>query len=544
MTRQVERIAKTSHRKTGITLQDKGIRDEHGMEPLDGIFSSPEKSPAKTDKRNGNVTLSSEEMLVAQSTRSSTPPIKGSVLTDTVALGSAPDPLEVLTGRRSTLGKGYFPPPASRSPIKTAIGSSPRRQSVGPSPSRTLAQQPHRKSRGGSFPAVSRRLDFSANDEPILTSIEESPGRQKVVSRNESNKRPRKDVFALRESPEQDGANVDEEELPEVNGYDDDNYMQGPQDDSLQLVDQEEDIDATAQDEEEAEVAPKSKTPPRKSGRPKRNSKGRASLVQDTQEPEESSRKRQRAPADDDNDSDQQDTYLPELEAEVEEEPEVPEAFPEAAPPPKRRGRPPRNQPKAVKDAAPKATKATATKSSKEEFKKPLKPAPSQRGPNAKIVSAKRRKSEDGSPIKIVAPTSPEKRKTEPRSLQILRQGTPAQEGSRTTRAGRASVAPLAWWAGERAERDYDGTIKSIVRAESVEPEKRARAASRRPTTRKKRAISVIEEEEEEEDIEDWELDPGRIVGITRLWDPEQGVAIEDPENEIGAYSRALALFS
>lgn len=28
-------------RKTGIRLEDKGVRDEYGMEPVSGIFSSP-----------------------------------------------------------------------------------------------------------------------------------------------------------------------------------------------------------------------------------------------------------------------------------------------------------------------------------------------------------------------------------------------------------------------------------------------------------------------------------------------------------------------
>lgn len=33
------------HRRTGITLRE-GKRDEHGMEEIEGMFSSPEKSPA------------------------------------------------------------------------------------------------------------------------------------------------------------------------------------------------------------------------------------------------------------------------------------------------------------------------------------------------------------------------------------------------------------------------------------------------------------------------------------------------------------------
>lgn len=37
-----------SGRKTGVFLKDTGARDEHGMQPPDDIFSSPEK-----DSQNG-----------------------------------------------------------------------------------------------------------------------------------------------------------------------------------------------------------------------------------------------------------------------------------------------------------------------------------------------------------------------------------------------------------------------------------------------------------------------------------------------------------
>lgn len=37
----------THVRKTRITLKDSGVRDEHGLEPKDGIFSSPEKPNTK-----------------------------------------------------------------------------------------------------------------------------------------------------------------------------------------------------------------------------------------------------------------------------------------------------------------------------------------------------------------------------------------------------------------------------------------------------------------------------------------------------------------
>lgn len=52
-------------RKTGLTVPDSGIRDENGLEPMDHLFSSPEKS-AKLKKVNGytskaDATISSEE---------------------------------------------------------------------------------------------------------------------------------------------------------------------------------------------------------------------------------------------------------------------------------------------------------------------------------------------------------------------------------------------------------------------------------------------------------------------------------------------------
>lgn len=59
-------------RRTGLTLKE-GRRDEHGMEEVDGIFSSPEKSPAKlngfgnegTDNSIGSDGMSMDEGALA-----------------------------------------------------------------------------------------------------------------------------------------------------------------------------------------------------------------------------------------------------------------------------------------------------------------------------------------------------------------------------------------------------------------------------------------------------------------------------------------------
>ncbi|KAE9967933.1 hypothetical protein BLS_006102 [Venturia inaequalis] len=138
-------------RKTGITLPV-GQKDEHGIEDLDGIFSSPEKESPR--RQNGNTTLSSSSMDLAQS--------------------SVPEPTEVLSTRRILKSsKTTFPPPLGRSPYKTNID---------------------RDDRASSHPAVSRRLDFSVDD----TSVAQSPLRQPA---RRGNGRPRKDLYRLTVSP-------------------------------------------------------------------------------------------------------------------------------------------------------------------------------------------------------------------------------------------------------------------------------------------------------------------------------------------------------
>jgi centromere protein C len=49
-------MAHCSLRRTGITLRE-GKRDEYGMEEVDGMFSSPDKSPTKYTFSAGNETI-------------------------------------------------------------------------------------------------------------------------------------------------------------------------------------------------------------------------------------------------------------------------------------------------------------------------------------------------------------------------------------------------------------------------------------------------------------------------------------------------------
>ena len=57
-------------RKTGIMLKDSGVRDEHGLGPIDGIFSSPDAAELG-EKTNGHSTLTDAAMDIAHTSNDS-----------------------------------------------------------------------------------------------------------------------------------------------------------------------------------------------------------------------------------------------------------------------------------------------------------------------------------------------------------------------------------------------------------------------------------------------------------------------------------------
>ncbi|OQD80566.1 hypothetical protein PENANT_c034G04404 [Penicillium antarcticum] len=95
----------TTGRRTGISLKE-GRRDEHGMEEVDGLFSSPEKSPAALPAFEENASSTgSDEMSMDE--------------------GNAPDPMDFLksaNGPRTS----FLSPSAARSPMKSGLNGPPR----------------------------------------------------------------------------------------------------------------------------------------------------------------------------------------------------------------------------------------------------------------------------------------------------------------------------------------------------------------------------------------------------------------------------------
>ncbi|ODH39378.1 hypothetical protein ACO22_01946 [Paracoccidioides brasiliensis] len=140
-------------RRTGITLKE-GKLDEHGMEEIDGMFSSPEKSSFRINGNGfANDTLNSDDMETGDS--------------------SIPEPADVLSGRRSHRNP-FVLPPRSRSPMKTLMSGSPRRTPGIRSSS--VPQQAQSSSPLSARTTAKRTLDFShtqaSTKSPLGTSVE------------------------------------------------------------------------------------------------------------------------------------------------------------------------------------------------------------------------------------------------------------------------------------------------------------------------------------------------------------------------------------
>ncbi|KAL4898425.1 kinetochore CENP-C fungal-like protein [Aspergillus ambiguus] len=106
-------------RRTGLTLEE-AKRDEYGMEDIEGMWSSPEKSPVKENGFHGgdDDSTGSDGMSMDE--------------------GTGPGPADFLSSVNSRRSS-FFPPPVARSPMKTGLTGSPRRT---PGPRSSQSPQP------------------------------------------------------------------------------------------------------------------------------------------------------------------------------------------------------------------------------------------------------------------------------------------------------------------------------------------------------------------------------------------------------------------
>ncbi|KAK4550672.1 hypothetical protein LTR36_000251 [Oleoguttula mirabilis] len=526
-------------RKTGITLPDKGIRDEYGMEPVSGIFSSP-VSPQRTADR----TLTSDDMHLQDS--------------------SAPEVEQTLHLRKTP----KLPPPRAGTPKHTNIGS-PKRMSTGrphttgkPFPLDDNATSPSRNL-SKTQPPANRKLDFSADGvRPSIEAIVSPFKAKNKLRRSVGPAPPRRDVFASPEpvakpvlgtsgsseeeerEEEQEEEEEPEEPLAELQPADD-----GPLllDDGPLLLD-DDDGDgyggvteemATEMEEVQAEVVLSSPSR-RKPGRPRKSIESTNDSQIEHMPPVANvtpGKKRNRTSMESEQAEDEGSTSAERLEA----------ASASASPVQKKpRGRPPKDKvvvhreeqdetidPQLLayddehESAEPRETSVQPQK--KGGSKQGKASVPKERDPNRAIRAAT-------SPVKLHdgpsrGSMSPSKRgkgragSMGPVSNVNLRASTPFEDAGFVSRSGRPILKPLQYWANETRVWK-NGEVEGIVRAEEATKPQHANKGRKKKKKSKKstKGVSRLEDIDEESETEstladEWEEEVGVIAGTVANWD-------------------------
>ncbi|KDN62212.1 putative cupin domain-containing protein [Colletotrichum sublineola] len=485
-------------RKTGIELPDTGIRDEHGMQPIDGLFSSPEKDNRSPDD---DMTRGEQDM----------------------ELDSEPGP-----GPASVMKNHPRLVPRGTSPRKTNLGSpAMRHPSFGPSSSPTRLS-PHRGSpplqpnRGSS---VSRRLDYGGPDRGGAGLGTRRPN---GVNGRALSTEDEEDEEAM--SQAQDGSPVEngEEESMQMVSMDGGNE---PEPESAMGVPDAEEVSA----EESVAEAPQ---PAKRRGRPP---KPQAPVEEEVEE----------APADASHESEEQAPVKRrgrppkgKGKAKADEPEREPEA--EASAPRRRRSRN-SNADEAEQEEA-------EGRSSKRQRTEPKEPTTGKRGrPKAA------HKGEEGGESSKNAEADPKpkgKPGRKPKAavgddsiLGVVQKGPPMPKARglvsqkrqqdphaiTQTRSGRQSYRPLAFWKNEHVTYDEDEafedgkkggrfllpSVKEIIRVEEEEREARKNKRSKGRKAAGKGRRRQADSDDEEEPPEPWEQDPGSIEGEIVVWQPE-----------------------
>jgi centromere protein C len=427
-----------------------------------------------------------------------------------------------------------LPPPRSKSPIKTSLKSPARRNpSLGPVSSPAKGSVAPRASSVSA--SVRRKLEFSNSgleDNEDIGVANESP-----------QKRPGASFPAARTSKLVNG-----ERLELLSSENDDEEDQGDSaqeyadlqngEDSFQMVDGGEDMDP----EPEAEEPEEMEEPAREPEPSKKGAKGKkkdASLAEP--DAKRGRPKKVELPVQDGEESRPAKRSRESLETaqviknkggrskkgELAHEQERPA----------KRTRKSLDVPEAAKSKAGRSKRTSSVTTTK-----PSKPKAAGRKPKLATIS------EAESPQIQRGPPIPRNN----RGLFILRRETPMEgAGFKQTRSGRSSIKPLAYWKNEKVEFSEDvaednfgrftvSRMKEVVRVDALEEPKRVRSKSKAPKTKKRTAEP--ESEEEDDDTEPWELDPGRVWGDIRNWDPEDqtGSLAEETQEELALSSAAI----
>ncbi|PHH90851.1 hypothetical protein CDD83_2450 [Cordyceps sp. RAO-2017] len=503
-------------RKTGVYLPDGGERDEHGMQPLDAIFSSPSKTTEPIDAAADET--GSEDMEILSS--------------------GGPGPRTVLQNQRNV----QYPIPRSRSPLKTNLGSPARKNPYVERPSSTARRDDR------DDPSVTRKLDFNARGGDRSRAHGRVNG---VNGASEDDDDDDDSIVGVHLDP--DVTDMAEESLQLSSALDgaDDTHRDEPAARGAARAT----ARSVAEKErlEEEAPAPRRRGRPRRDDRPKDDARSSSSLTTTKKrrsarrssggadETEPAPSRREEAEADDEpRQAKRQRTKAPvapkvaphakapptpvvesEPEPDPESEPEDDEPEEEAEPEPERTPKPSRPAAKTVE--APRVAKPDDRPEPKgKRGRKPKQRAADGDGGagEASFMALQR-----GPPM--------------PRSRGLVSVRRDADAVTQT-RSGRHSYRPIEYWRGEQVIREDEErsdmfhrgdfvlpTIKEVVRVPPEAPPSkrapRAKAAGGKGKGKGKgrgRARDWQMEEEEDE-LEDWEVSPGTVEGEVVVWEPE-----------------------
>lgn len=162
---------------------------------------------------------------------------------------------------------------------------------------------------------------------------------------------------------------------------------------------------------------------------------------------------------------------------------------------------------------------------------KALKPVPAERGPNAKIRASSK-------------PRGKMPSRSMSRSRFVPRSETPSNgENALITRSGRHSIQPLAHWRGERAvlspgQLDNKvltlGGIKEIIRIDELVDERPKKKYSYRRPRPGAKAPKLEDLEEDDEEQEQWEVETGVVHATVMNWDSNANHYIEEETEQKG----------
>ncbi|OIW27709.1 hypothetical protein CONLIGDRAFT_445711 [Coniochaeta ligniaria NRRL 30616] len=549
-------------RKTGITIRDTGARDEHGMQPLEDIFSSPEKTATVNMNAARTPSVSGAQYSENEDDDSDDFPMD-------IENTTAPDPARLMNGVK-------MPLPRARSPAKTFLQSPARKnQHLGPSSSPVrgsiVEQRAREEAERGQSPK--RRLDFGLNgasSRPVLKPTRSSP-RTTRKGRETSRDEEDDDEEAILQGQDDTDGHEESMALVDVGGGDD-----------MPINGDGDDVELGEESRNEDVHEPNGHAPRRATRRSGRLSE---SLL-----------------ADDTGD-------LPEAEEEEEEEEEAEnEEEPEAEPSPvqsKKRGRPAgkaaavQQHEEEEEEVSQRATKRRRSNNPVEPEPEPKKSAGRPRGRPAAVAkattgttselkeasasTAQKPKGKRGRPAKAAA-----RRSESPgaaaadTSLAVVPRGPPlpksrgllinrrvevpgSNDGILRTRSGRNSFKPLAFWRNEHVDYDQDAatedvftrgggkvgkvllpTVKEIVRVEQEEaPTKKKpgyKSKSSTATSKSKRATSGSNPFFDPDPADPWEEEPGSVTGDAVVWRTEYDWFPPALEDEVEVEPEQLAV--